>query len=629
MKESSIRILKALAILFLSISAICAVAIFGPVTAPHAPGALIRSFLPYSANFLFLATGLMTMCAGLICMFLYMAGDPISQDAMVKVANMRYGIEKERYNAGMHLSPDYTPKKSDLVTQGNYYLKIWTLYAACVAIAFLLIWSQTMTQNLAALYTLAGLIIALLPAIYLQIRFGRIARMVAGYPGTQRISLFSFLSTTQSSRGGPFGVALSILIVLGVAILVVMSAYQIEAYYLFTTYLPVLILAVLTTLGITYALFRLRGDGTQGSVTPMTVSTRPVKPLIRYAILAEIAALLILYAYTAIMAVNSGTDDPPILIYRDNPLMVILPVILILTLYYAHREGKRPDRAGNSPDNSRTPAAAGPVAPSQKKKLHWYAKVAFAVFMAITLACASELYQAAAGSYTRETFVRLLYSENFLFMAFGIMALVMAVCCLLFFWESDASIAARKEALVQDATKRYDERIEPYNEQYNVWMHLTPDHIPDRMELVNRGNFYLNVWTLYSACAGTILLLIWSVTITENPAAQYTLIGTALALFPATLLHKRYTETAARAIGYEGITEDNAGGVLDLIGLHSRGPDGSFMRLFTVYIVTILFVGTLYYHLTSYDLLTTYLFVNIPGLLIALGLTYISYRLRA
>lgn len=94
----------------------------------------------------------------------------------------------------------------------------------------------------------------------------------------------------------------------------------------------------------------------------------------------------------------------------------------------------------------------------------------FVGFMAFTLFCAAELYQAASGSYTRETLIQLLHSTNFLFIAGGLMALVLATCSLLLFWESDASIAARKEAQVQEATIRYDR----WKEQYNAETHQAP-----------------------------------------------------------------------------------------------------------------------------------------------------------
>jgi hypothetical protein len=263
MKESSIRIVKILIVVFMTISLFCAAVLSLTTSARQSPGALIQSFLPFSTNFILLISGLISFAAALVCISLYTNRDASAQQAMTKAAHMRGEIERKRYNAEIGQPPEYTAERSDLVTQGNYYLKIWTLYTACVVIAFFVIWSQTMTQSPAAQYTLAGLVIALLPAIYIQIRFSRIARMVAGHRGTTGISMFTFLATGRGRGSGPFGVAITIFLLLGMAVLVTTSWYHISVYALFTAYLPLIILIVLATLGITYALLRLRDNDTE------------------------------------------------------------------------------------------------------------------------------------------------------------------------------------------------------------------------------------------------------------------------------------------------------------------------------------------------------------------------------
>ncbi|ABS56543.1 hypothetical protein Mboo_2029 [Methanoregula boonei 6A8] len=256
-----------------------------------------------------------------------------------------------------------------------------------------------------------------------------------------------------------------------------------------------------------------------------------------------------------------------------------------------------------------------------------FAKILFVIFMGLALFCGAELYLSMSGSLTPEALIQsiTISPANFLFLAGGLICLVIAIGSLLLFSESDISISSRQDVLVQRANMRY----EWWKERYNAEMHQPPDYTFDRRDLVDRGNFYLRIWTLYMACMGIIFLVIWSDTMTESPAAQYTLVGMIIALLPASWLQIRYTRTAGMVVGYGGITEGNAFKFLATIrGGRGSGPIGMATMIFAIFAMGIIFSGTLYYHLTLYDLFTTYMFVLIFGFLITLGITYARFRLR-
>lgn len=81
-EKNTHRPLKILIILLIAIALICAAVLSLTLSAPHAPGELIQSFLPYSANFILLITGLISFAAALICLFLYMDSNPAAAGAV-------------------------------------------------------------------------------------------------------------------------------------------------------------------------------------------------------------------------------------------------------------------------------------------------------------------------------------------------------------------------------------------------------------------------------------------------------------------------------------------------------------------------------------------------------------------
>jgi hypothetical protein len=241
----------------LVVSAVSAMILFEMSTGPLLPGSFLPPLAP-ALEVLFFA-GLIVFIVSLGA-FIFRVKQPEGvSEAMVELAQKLYDAEKIFFNAKTGQDDGYQYTREDLAGRANRFLGSWILYVGCIAFAFFLIVSQIMTRPGAAQWTIAGAVVALFPAFFLENRYFLARRLLIGLDGLDESHAHAYLSTGIFRRSvGLFTVSLAVFCVFFVTICAGVLLSGLTLYFLFTSFLPVLLLAVLATLGITWTLFRIK-----------------------------------------------------------------------------------------------------------------------------------------------------------------------------------------------------------------------------------------------------------------------------------------------------------------------------------------------------------------------------------
>ena len=248
-----------LAVILISLvaSAVSAIILYDISAGALPPDNILVLFIPYlQIIFIF---GFFVFVASLAA-FIFQANLPEqSSEAQVGLAQRQYDAEKIYFAKKTGHDAGYEFSREDLLGQANRSLDYWILYVGCIAVAFFFIWSRTMTIPGAAQWTLVGAVIALFPGFFFENRYFLARRLRIGIDGLDESNAYTYLSTGLSRRSfGLFSISIAVFCVFLVAIGAGVLVTGLSVYYLFTTFLPVLLLAVIAALGITRAYFRIK-----------------------------------------------------------------------------------------------------------------------------------------------------------------------------------------------------------------------------------------------------------------------------------------------------------------------------------------------------------------------------------